>query len=80
MRLQHFLGLAAVLCAITAIAFGQGTPSVAGPGVNMAEKTWRSTLVPGYPQDTSAEGVAPPLHGLQAPADVIRPGTNGLFF
>ena len=27
-------------------------------------QTWRSTLVPGYPQDTSPEGLASPLKGL----------------
>ena len=44
-------------------------------------RTWRSTLIPGYPQDTSAEGLASPLKGLQAAADpIVRPGANGLFF
>jgi hypothetical protein len=43
--------------------------------------TWRSTLLPGYPQDTSAEGAASPLKGYQAAADpVVRAGTNGLFY
>ncbi len=42
---------------------------------------WQSTLLPGYPQDTSAEGMASPLHGFQAGADpVVRPGTNGLMY
>jgi hypothetical protein len=42
---------------------------------------WQSTLVPGYPQDTSAEGMASPLFGYQAGADpVVRAGTNGLFY
>ncbi|MDO8835488.1 MAG: hypothetical protein Q7V01_07820, partial [Vicinamibacterales bacterium] len=42
---------------------------------------WQSTLVPGYPQDTSAEGLASPLFGYQAGADpVVRAGTNGLFY
>ncbi|MEW5981887.1 MAG: right-handed parallel beta-helix repeat-containing protein [Acidobacteriota bacterium] len=42
---------------------------------------WQSTLLPGYPQDTSAEGMASPLHGYQAGADpVVRAGTNGLFY
>jgi hypothetical protein len=42
---------------------------------------WSSTLLPGYPQDTSAEGVASPLKGYQAAADpVVRAGTSGLFY
>ena len=47
---------------------------------------WTSTLLPGYPQDTSAEGLASPLKtavpgGYEASADpVIRPGTHGLFY
>jgi len=31
--------------------------------------TWRKFMLPGYPQDGSAEGVASPLHGLEAAAD-----------
>ena len=43
--------------------------------------TWRTRLLPGYPQDTSAAGFASPLRGYAAGADpVIRPGTNGLFY
>jgi hypothetical protein len=43
--------------------------------------TWGSTLLPGYPQDTSAAGVASPLHGFATAADpVVRAGTNGLFY
>src|SRR5829696_5490263 len=30
--------------------------------------SWVNSLVPGYPTDTSAEGVASPLHGLAASA------------
>jgi hypothetical protein len=42
---------------------------------------WQSGLLPGFPQDTSAEGLASPLHGYHAGADpVVRPGTNGLFY
>ncbi|MEI6666710.1 MAG: MBG domain-containing protein [Acidobacteriota bacterium] len=42
---------------------------------------WRSTLIPGYPQDQSPIGIASPLHGYQAAADpVVRAGTNGLFY
>jgi hypothetical protein len=43
--------------------------------------TWRSTLLPGYPLDTSPEGLASPLKGYDAGADpLVRAGTNGLFF
>jgi hypothetical protein len=43
--------------------------------------TWRSTLVPGYPQDGSPEGLASPVKGLTAAADpVVRAGTHGLFY
>jgi hypothetical protein len=43
--------------------------------------TWRSTLVPGYPQDASPEGLASPVKGLAAAADpVVRAGTHGLFY
>jgi hypothetical protein len=43
--------------------------------------TWRSTLIPGYPQDTSPEGMASPLKGLSAAADPwVRAGTNGMFY
>jgi len=42
---------------------------------------WSSTLMPGYPQDTSAVGMASPLKGYQAAADpVVRAGTNGLVY
>lgn len=42
---------------------------------------WTSTLIPGYPQDTSPEGLASPLKGMQAGADpVVRAGSNGLFY
>jgi len=42
---------------------------------------WSSTLMPGYPQDTSAAGLASPLKGYQAAADpVVRAGTNGLIY
>jgi hypothetical protein len=43
--------------------------------------TWRSTLVPGYPQDGTPEGLASPVKGLTAAADpVVRAGTHGLFY
>ena len=42
---------------------------------------WRTTLLPGYPQDTSPEGMSSPIKGYQAAADpVVRAGTNGLFY
>ncbi len=43
--------------------------------------SWQSTLLPGFPQDTSAAGAAFPLRGRDAAADpVVRAGTNGLFY
>ena len=43
--------------------------------------TWTSTLMPGYPQDTSAGGQSSPLFGYEAGADpVVRAGSNGLFY
>ncbi len=43
--------------------------------------TWYSTLVPGYPQDASAEGLASPVKGLSAGADpVVRSGAAGSFY
>ncbi len=42
---------------------------------------WQSVLVPGYPQDTSSNGLASPLKGYNAGADAtVRAGTNGLFY
>jgi hypothetical protein len=52
---------------------------------------WQSTLLPGYPQDTSPQGMASPLHcsnwptscpnGFTTAADpVIAAGTNGMFY
>ena len=44
-------------------------------------QTWRSTALPGFPQDTSAVGMASPIKGFPAAADpTIRAGTNGLFY
>lgn len=44
-------------------------------------QTWQSTLLPGFPLDSSPVGMASPLHGFQAAADpTVRAGTNGLFF
>ena len=43
--------------------------------------TWYSTLVPGYPQDQSPEGLASPVKGLGAGADpVVRSGAAGTFY
>jgi hypothetical protein len=42
---------------------------------------WTTSLLPGYPQDTSPAGLASPLKGYAAGADpVVRAGTNGLFY
>ena len=44
-------------------------------------QTWQSILLPGYPQDTSADGLVSPLHQNSAAADpVIRAGPNGMFY
>src|SRR3954471_8196950 len=44
-------------------------------------QTWTSTLLPGYPQDTTAVGFASPLKGFKTAADpTVRPGTNGTFY
>ncbi len=46
-------------------------------------QSWISTLLPGFPQDASVEGLASPLRGAgyYAAADpVVRAGTNGLFY
>jgi hypothetical protein len=43
--------------------------------------TWTSSLLFGFPQDQSPQGLSSPLKGFQAAADATaRPGTNGLFF
>ena len=44
-------------------------------------ETWKSTLLPGYPQDSSTVGVSSPLHGFQAASDpTVRSGPSGLFY
>ena len=51
-------------------------------------QSWISMLLPGFPQDTSAEGMVSPLKyrenlgtGFRAAADpVVRAGTNGIFY
>lgn len=54
---------------------------------NDGGQTWKSTLLPGFPQDISENGKASPLNGsnlgdgMTAGADpVVRAGTNGLFY
>ena len=45
--------------------------------------TWKSTLIPGYPQDPDCDGSAsePTLCGYAAGADpVVRAGVNGMFY
>ena len=44
--------------------------------------TWKSTLIPGYPQDPACDGPNPPvLCGYAAGADpVVRAGVNGMFY
>lgn len=42
---------------------------------------WQSTLLPGYLQDTSAEGLASPLKAYRTAADpTVRAGTHGLLY
>ena len=44
-------------------------------------ETWLSSLLPGYPQDTSPEGVASPLKGYAVATDpIVQAGTHGLFY
>ena len=44
-------------------------------------RSWRSTLLPGFPQDTSEEGLSSEINGWLAAADpTVRAGTNGLFY
>jgi hypothetical protein len=44
-------------------------------------QVWRSSLLPGYPQDQTPEGLKSPLKGYEAGADpVVRSSTNGLFY
>jgi hypothetical protein len=40
-----------------------------------------TTLLPGFPQDTSAEGMASPIHGFDTACDpIVRAGARGLFY
>ncbi len=44
-------------------------------------ETWKSTLLPGYPQDTTSVGLASPLHQFTVATDpTVRAGTQGLFY
>ena len=44
-------------------------------------ETWKSTLLPGYPQDTSTVGTSSPLHSFTVATDpTVRTGTNGMFY
>ncbi len=44
-------------------------------------ESWVTTLVPGFPQDKSAEEMASPLKQFSTAADpIVRAGTNGLFY
>jgi hypothetical protein len=43
--------------------------------------TWYSTLVPGYPQDNTPEGIASPAKGFTTAADpVLKSGAAGTFY
>jgi hypothetical protein len=43
--------------------------------------TWKSTLLPGYPLDSSTVGKSSPLFGFQAAADpTVRSGPAGIFY
>jgi len=43
--------------------------------------TWSSSLLPGYPQDDSAQGMASPLKAYGVATDpTVRAGTHGLFY
>jgi hypothetical protein len=44
-------------------------------------QSWQSTLLPGFPQDQSPEGLASPLKAYSAAADpTVRAGTSGLIY
>lgn len=44
-------------------------------------ETWKSTLLPGYPQDTSSIGTSSPLHSFTVATDpTVRAGTHGMFY
>jgi hypothetical protein len=63
----------------TAIAAGDAWLGVY-QSINRGE-SWYTTLLPGYPQDTSGTERGDSLKPYNAAADpVIRPGTNGMFY
>ena len=44
-------------------------------------ESWITTLLPGFPQDTSYEAQASPIHGFDTACDpIVRAGANGLFY
>jgi hypothetical protein len=44
-------------------------------------QSWRSNLIPGFPQDVSSTGANVPMKGFEAAADpTVRPGSNGLLY
>ncbi|MEE9295040.1 MAG: putative Ig domain-containing protein, partial [Phycisphaerae bacterium] len=44
-------------------------------------QTWLTTLLPGFSQDQTEQGMLSPLKGFQAGSDpVVRAGTNGMFY
>ena len=44
-------------------------------------ESWITTLLPGFPQDFSVEGLASPLNAYETACDpIVRAGANGLFY
>ena len=44
-------------------------------------QSWITTLLHGYPQDFSLEGLASPINGFETACDpIVRAGANGLFY
>jgi uncharacterized delta-60 repeat protein len=44
-------------------------------------ESWITTLLPGYPQDESADALTSPIHGYDTACDPgVQAGANGLFF
>ncbi|MDH4273132.1 MAG: glycoside hydrolase, partial [Candidatus Aminicenantes bacterium] len=44
-------------------------------------ESWKTSLLPGYPQDLTAEGARSPLFGIGAASDpTVRAGANGMFY
>jgi hypothetical protein len=43
--------------------------------------SWKSILIPGFPQDNSVEGLAAPIKGFTTATDpIVRAGPNGMFY